>query len=453
MNEVLAPIGAEPLLRLLVGLAVLLAIARLLGRAAERVGLPAIVGELMTGVLLGPSLLGWLAPGAADWLLPTEAAEMHLIDAVAQLGLLLLVGLVGSQLDLAMLRRHGGVAATVSAAGLLVPLVSGIGLGVLLAPVLATGGASAVEVFPLFLGVAMCVTAIPVIVKTLADMGLLHRNIGQLIIAAGMVDDTVGWLLLSVVSAAATTGVVAGQVALSVALMVGFIGIAATLGRPVVCIVMRRSARPGSAVASAVVIVLSGAALTHALRMEPIFGAFVAGLLVAASGPEVRQQLAPLRTVVMAVLAPIFLATAGLRMDLTALARPDVLVAALAVLAVAITGKFAGAYLGARLGRLSRWEGLALGAGMNARGVVEVIVAMTGLRLGLINSAGYTVIVLVAIVTSVMSPPLLRLAMNRVEQSEDERLRKDDHDLWTASQSQHGRTVLRGEDGTAAPPP
>lgn len=427
------PLPADTLLHFLLGVVVLLALARLLGRAAERVGLPSVVGELLTGVLLGPSLLGWLAPGLADLLLPAAPEQMHLLDAIGQIGLLLLVALTGTHLDLRSVRRQGRTAVTVSLGGLLIPLGSGIALGFALTGVLAADGSPAASVFPLFLGVAMCVTAIPVIAKTLTDMGLLHRNIGQLTLAAGMVDDAVGWLLLSVVAAAATTGVTTGQVTLSVVSMLGFLLCVAVAGRPAVRWLLSRTTRaesPGPTVAAAVVVVLAGAVATHALHMEAVFGAFVAGIVLASAGPGVQERLAPLRTVTLSVLAPVFLATAGLRMDLTALARPEVLGAALAVLTVAIAGKFLGAYLGARVSRLSSWEGLALGAGMNARGVVEVIVALTGLRLGVLDIAGYTVIVLVALVTSLMAPPLLRFAMNRVEQNEEERLRAIDHRTW-----------------------
>jgi len=180
-----------------------------------------------------------------------------------------------------------------------------------------------------------------------------------------------------------------------------------------------------------VVVILLGAGSTHALGMEPVFGAFVAGILVGTARGVDQMRLAPLRTVVLSVLAPIFLASAGLRMDLTGLRDPAVAFAAVAVLGVAIVGKFAGAYLGARLSRLSNWEGLALGAGMNARGVVEVIVAMTGLRLGVLNTDTYTIVVLVAIVTSLMAPPMLRLAMARIRQNEDELRRQARHEAST----------------------
>lgn len=427
------PLPAETLLHLLLGLLVLLTLARLLGRLAERAGLPAVVGELLTGVVLGPSLLGWLAPDAAGWLLPARPEQMHLLDGIGQVGLLLLVALTGTHLDLRSVRRQGRTAVVVSMGGLLIPLGSGIALGFALAGPLAGAASSAPAVFPLFLGVAMCVTAIPVIAKTLSDMNLLHRNIGQLTLAAGMVDDAVGWLLLSVVTAAATAGVAAGQITASVVSVAGFVLVAAVVARPAVRWVTTRTVRLDSAgptVAVAVIVVLAGAVVTHALGMEPVFGAFVAGIVLATAGTAVQTALAPLRTVTLSVLAPLFLATAGLRMDLTALARPDVLLAALTVLAVAIAGKFAGAYLGARLSGLSPWEGVALGAGMNARGVVEVIVALTGLRLGVLDTAGYTVIVLVAIVTSLMAPPLLRWSMSHVALNEEERLRAIDHATW-----------------------
>jgi Kef-type K+ transport system membrane component KefB len=170
--------------------------------------------------------------------------------------------------------------------------------------------------------------------------------------------------------------------------------------------------------------ILLGAVATHALGLEAVFGAFVGGILISSSIGAGRARLAPLRTVVVAVFAPVFFATAGLRMDLTSLWTPKLLAAGLLILAVAILGKFAGAYLGARVSRLNHWEGLALGAGLNARGVIEVVVAMVGLRLGILNVQAYTIVVLVAIVTSLMAPPILRLTMARIEQTAEEEIRE-----------------------------
>jgi Kef-type K+ transport system membrane component KefB len=177
-------------------------------------------------------------------------------------------------------------------------------------------------------------------------------------------------------------------------------------------------------VAAAVTMVILAAAGTQALGMEAVLGAFYGGILIGSSKWIDRERLVPLRTFVVAVLAPIFFATAGLRMDLTALGRPVVLGAAALVLLIAILGKFVGVYVGARAGKFDHWGALALGAGMNARGVIEVIIAMVGLRLGVLTTEMYTIIVLVAIVTSLMAPPLLRYAVSRgdaVSQEEMER--------------------------------
>ncbi|MGN9788211.1 cation:proton antiporter [Nonomuraea sp. ZG12] len=413
------PLGAHELLVFILQLGLLLGLAVLLGRLAERLRMPAIVGELTVGVLLGPSLLDHLAPGL-------RFTQLHLLDAVGQVGVLLLVAITGIQLDFGLVRRRGSTAAKVSIAGLVIPLVLGVAAGYLL-PASLLGESTSVTVFALFLGVATCVSAIPVIAKTLTDMKLLHRNIGQLCLTAGMVDDAFGWFMLSIVSAMATTGVRTGQIVLSLISLVALVPFAIWIGRPLVRWTMRaatRSAEPGPAVAVAVVLVLLSAAGTHALGLEAILGAFVCGALIGRSGHADAGWLAPLRTIVLSVLAPLFFATAGLRMDLTLLARPAVLAASGVVLGVAIVGKFLGAYLGALLSRMSGWEALALGAGMNARGVIEVIVAMVGLRLGIINTEMYTIVIVVAIVTSLMAPPTLRIAMRRVEITSEERLRR-----------------------------
>ncbi|GAB3440770.1 cation:proton antiporter [Actinophytocola sediminis] len=427
------PLAPDQVLILLVQLAALLTLAIGLGRLAGRLNLPPVAGELLAGVLLGPSLLGQLSPSVQHWLFPADAAQANLLDAIGLLGVLLLVGVAGAHVDLGLARRRMAVAASVSIGGLVVPLGLGIGVAYL-APASLLPAQHDRLVFALFFGVAMAVSAIPVIAKTLADMRLLHRDVGQLTLIAGMVNDIVAWFLLSVVSAMATVGLAAGPLARSVAFLVGFVVLAAVLGRPLVRHAMRlaaRSADPAPSIATAVVIVLCGAAASHAIGLEPVFGGFVAGILLGSRRLVDPARLAPLRTVVLGVLAPIFLATAGLRMDLSVLGDPGILLATVVVLVVAIVGKFVGAYLGARVGKLGHWEGLAIGAGLNARGAVELIVALVGLRLGVLDVAAYTVIALVAVVTSLMAPPVLRVAMAHISQNAEERLRQSDQRDWT----------------------
>ncbi|MGV9770556.1 cation:proton antiporter [Streptosporangium sp. NPDC003464] len=432
MNTPIAPIAAHNLLIFLLQIGLLLLLAHVLGRSAVRLGMPAVVGELFVGVVLGPSFLTHVAPGVSAWLFPAQAEQFHLLDAIGQIGVLLLVGITGIHMDMGLVRRRGLTAAGVSLGGLVVPLGLGIGVAFLLPDSLIPKGTD-VTVFALFLGVAMCVSAIPVIAKTLMDMKLLHRNVGQLTLTAGMIDDAFGWFVLSIVSAMAVKSLTAATVLTSLAYLVAIIVFALTLGRPLVRGVLRLSGRsedPGPTVATAAVLLLLASAGTHALGLEAVFGAFVMGILIGSAGRVDPAKLAPLRTVVLSVFAPIFFATAGLRMDLTALARPEVLLSGLAVLAIAIVGKFLGAYAGARLSRLNKWEALALGAGLNARGVIEVVVAMVGLRLGILSLEAYTIVILVAIVTSLMAPPILRIAMSRVEQRVEEKIRENEHAAW-----------------------
>jgi Kef-type K+ transport system membrane component KefB len=392
-----------------------------------------VVGELFVGVVLGPSFLAHIAPGIYAWLFPASSEQYHLLDAIGQIGVLLFVGLTGIHMDMGLVRRRSATAAGVSIGGLVVPLGFGIVAGFLFPQALIPKGTDG-TVFALFMGVAMCVSAIPVIAKTLMDMKLLHRNIGQLTLAAGMIDDVFGWFMLSIVSAMAVTAVSTGTVLTSLAYLAAIVVFALTLGRALVRQSLRLAAatnEAGPTVATAVVLILLSAAGTHALGLEAVFGAFLMGILIGNADKVDLVKLAPLRTVVVAGFVPIFFATAGLRMDLTALARLEVLLAGLAVLAIAIVGKFLGAYAGARLSGLGNWEALALGAGLNARGVIEVVVAMVGLRLGILSVEVYTIVVLVAIVTSLMAPPILRIAMARAEQTAEEKIRENAHRAWT----------------------
>ncbi|GAB7183887.1 hypothetical protein ATKI12_3718 [Kitasatospora sp. Ki12] len=418
------------LLVLLVQVGTLLALATGLGRLALRLGLPAVVGELLAGIVVGPSVLGGAAPAVSDWLLPRNAEQMHLLGAIAQLGVLLLVGITGAHIDLDLLRRKRGAITWVSLGSVLLPMALGIGLGFLL-PGSMLGRAGDRTTFALFIGVAVAVSALPVIAKILIDMRLLHRNVGQVIIGAAAVSDILGWLMLSVVSAMATEGLRAGVVAESVGYLLLVLAVTAFLARPLIGRLLRpiERAENGRELGAATVLVLIvfAAAGTHVLEMEPILGAFLCGIVIGSLGAGARRFLDTLRPFVMAVLAPLFLATAGLQVDLTALKDLSVLGAALVTLLVAVGAKLVGGYAGARLGRLDHDEAVAIGAGLNARGVVEIVLASVGLGLGVLNTASYTVVVLVAVVTSVMAPPLLRRATGRIAQTAGEIERERDY--------------------------
>lgn len=424
-SYVVPTIPAHQLLVFLLQAGLLLGVALLLALLGGRFGLPAIAGELCAGVIAGPSVLSHIVPGLSGWLFPASGAQLHLLDAAGEIGLLLLVGITGMQIDLTMVRRRGRSAGVVGLSALLIPFGGGI-VTALLLPGSLSPASGHTAAFILFIGIALGVSAIPVIAKTLADLRLMDREIGQLIMCAVTIDDIVGWTLLAVVSALATTGMHASTWATVAA--VPLVIAAGLVIRPLLRAAISRVQRAegnGPLIALLATLVLLSGAATGALKLEAIFGAFVCGLLVGNCGNLDLARLAPLRDTTLFVLAPLYFATAGLRIDLTTLSQASVLISGLCVLAVAIVGKFAGGYLGARITRLSHWESLALGAGTNSRGVVEIVIAMTGRQLGVINTAMYTVIVLVAVVTSLITPPLLRYSMARAELGAESRLRSD----------------------------
>jgi len=410
-----APLGGHSLLVLIITAGALIVLAMMLGRLVARFGLPAVCGELCAGLILGPSLLGHTVPRLYHWMFPPQAEQVHLLDGVAQFGVLLLVGLTGVDIDLKLVRRRGKVALWVAGFGLVLPLAMGVAAG-RLAPSSLLGHGGDRTNFALFAGVAMCVSALPVIAKTLDDMGLLHRDFGQLTIAAGVADDVTGWLLLSVVSAMAAAG--AHHFPWQSMMWLAVIVLAAvTIGRALAARLIARAGHgstPGPVVATVVAAFLGCAAASQAAGLEASFGAFVGGLVIGTAAETDLRWLAPLRTVVASVLAPLFFATAALRVDLGVLGRPAILVSAIVAVLIAAVGKFVGAFLGGTAAKLDRWESLALGAGMNARGVIQIIVATVGLRIGVLNTDSYTIVVLVAVITSLMAPPILRLAQARI---------------------------------------
>ncbi len=409
---------SQTVLLLLVYLAGLLLLAVLFGAFAARVGLPRVMGELLVGVVLGPSVLGLLPSGATEWLPQHRPSQLAALEAVGQVGILLLVALVAAELDLVVLRRHGRASIVVAALGVLLPFTLGVGSSFLL-PGSFRGSGTSAPTFALFLGTALSVSAIPVIAKILCDMGLHRCRSGQMIIVAAVFSDVVGWLLLSVLTAATAGGSAVTGILAALGALLGTIAVALTFGRWAVPRILRSSGRSSEQrTAVIVILVLACAAATQALHLEAVLGAFLCGALVA-DAELPAAALDGLRTVVLSVLAPLFFALAGLRVDLTLLGRPSVLVAGVGVLAVAVGGKVLGAYLGGRLARLSHPESLVLGIGLNARGVIEIIIATIGVNLHILTDASYTVIVLVAITTSLMTPPLLRPVISRLDGSGD----------------------------------
>lgn len=410
-------------------LAALVVVALLLGALARRFGQPSVVGELTAGLLLGPSVMGKLAPGGFDWLFPADDAQSAALLAVGWLGVSLLLLTTGFETDLALIARLGRAAVLVAAASLIVPFALGLGLGYAL-PESFIGPLDQRLPFALFIAAALSISSLPVIAKILSELGMLRRNFGQITLAAGMANDVVGWIVLGIIAGIASTGGAdLGKLSLTIVGLFGFLAFAITIGQRIVDFLLRSVRREDDNLRGALAVTLGvtlvAAVITQALHVEAVLGAFVAGIVLGRSRylhPHVPEHIEALVT---SLLAPIFFATAGLRVDLAALADATVLMWASAMIFVASVGKFGGAYIGAIAAGLDHREGLALGAGLNARGALEIVVATIGLSLGVLDDSSYTVVVVLAIVTSVLAPPSLRLAVRGWHGSEEERERLD----------------------------
>ncbi len=422
------PLTGSQLLGFLLQLAVLLVTARALAEVMKRLGQAPVIGELLAGVVLGPSILGALWPEAHAFIFPASPTMSHLLEAFAWLGAILLVLYIGLEIDLDVLRQVGVRAPIISAMGILVPFPSGFLLG-WFAPERYLAAPDQRLIFALFLAVALSVSAVPVIAKILIDFGLMRRELGLTILAAGIVDDSLGWLMLSVIAGLATRGVIGfGSVSLFVAEAALFVGFCYFVGFRLTAWFLRwvddRIYVEHAKLTAIVGVTLLLAVVAQAIGLHAVFGAFAAGMMMGNSARVRTSDLEEIKGITLGMMAPLFFAYSGIRTDLSALRDP---LALFVVLAVACASKLIGCGLGGIFTGLRWREAVSVAIGMNARGGVGIIVALLGLSLGVLTPATYTIIVLVAIATSLMAPPLLNWSLRGIEYTpgESERMERD----------------------------
>ncbi len=416
-------------LLLVIQIATLLVVARGGGFLARHFGQPAVVGEILSGVVLGPSLLSSLFPALGHWVIPQNQTQGYLLEVIGLLGAMFLLILTGLETDIPLIRRHAKIAVGVAAGGLILPFASGFVLALYLPDFLLADPERRL-VFTLFVATALSISAIPVIAKVLIDLNLMRRDIGQTIMAAGMIDDTVAWILLSIVLGLASGGsVTLGTVLYSAGKILLFMLVSFTLGRfllkHALDFMQDRVVGPDRLLSLVVAAAFAWGAVAQAIQIEAVLGAFVVGILFGTMRRLPNDVVHKLESIAIGIFAPIFFAIAGLKVNIPSLLTPRLIVIALVVLAVAVFGKMVGAYLGGRLIGLDHWRSLAYGSALNARGAVEIIIATIGLSLGILSQDMYSIIVLMAVATSLMAPALLRYALQHVvpDEQESKRLR------------------------------
>jgi Kef-type K+ transport system membrane component KefB len=386
---------------ILLDVAVVLVAARIGAALFARARQPAVIGELAAGVALGPTVLGALPGDPSEALFPAEAAAA--LEQIGEVGLALFMFTVGWELDLDVVRRRGRAAAAVSVASIVPALLLGLALAAYLHPRhdVVDGAAVPFGPFALFVAASMAVTAFPVLARILAETGLAGRPLGALAISAAAVDDVVGWSMLAVALAAlASDGPwdyvrVAAESALFVAAVLLVV-------RPLLRRLLDTARLPPEAIV--VPAALAGAAATDAIGIHAVFGAF----LVGAAMPRPVEPPGPRRVaVVVGVLAPVYFVTSGMAVDVPGLRAGDV-VPLVVVVAAACAGKFFGAFGGARAVGVDTREAAAVGVLMNTRGLIEIVLLTVGRDQGLIDDRLFTMLALMALVTTVATTPLLR---------------------------------------------
>ena len=405
----------------------LLVCGRLMGEAMQRLGQPAVMGQLIAGVLLGPSVFGALWPSLHHAVFPGVHEQKAMIDAVGQLGILMLLLLTGMETDLSVVRKARRAAISVSLAGIAVPFACGIVLGELL-PASMLPNPDQRLITTLFLGIALAISSVKIVALVVRDLNFLRRLVGQTIVAAAIVDDTIGWIILSVILGLASHGQInLGAVAGSVLGTALFLAASFTVGRRVVSLLIRWSndnfVSDLPVITTIIVIMGVMALITNWIGVHTVLGAFVAGILVGQSPILTRHIDEQLRGLIVALFMPVFFGLAGFNANIAVLADPSTFLLSLTFIAIASLGKFSGAFLGGGLGGMSWRESLTLGCGMNARGSTEVVVASIGLAMGALNQTLFTIILAMAVVTTMAMPPMLRWAFARLPLRPDEEAR------------------------------
>ncbi|MDB5394317.1 MAG: potassium transporter [Rhodospirillales bacterium] len=424
-------IGGSGEVTLFEQIVLLMVIGRGLGEVMQRIGQPAIIGQLLAGLILGPSLFGWVWPEAHRLIFPEGKEHKDLITGIANTGVLLLLLLTGMETDLKLAREVGKPAIAVAAAGVAMPLAFGVALGEFLPDSILPNPNNRL-VAALFLGTALSISSIKIVAMVVREMNFMRRNLGQIIVSSAIMEDTVGWVIISITLGIAGAGsIAAGPLAKTVIGTALFLVLSYTAGRWLVFQLIRwvnDTFVSEYALITAILVVMFAMALTtQAIGVNTVLGAFVAGVLVGES-PIMSQHIQEqLRGFITAFMMPIFFGLSGLSADLTILRDPKILALTAGLVAIASLGKFAGAFIGGRIGGLTGRQSLAVGSAMNARGSTEVIVATIGLSMGALTQNLYSMIVTMAVITTMAMPPMLRWALNRLpmEKEEEHRLKKE----------------------------
>ncbi|WP_442481254.1 cation:proton antiporter domain-containing protein [Aeoliella sp. SH292] len=399
---------------MLLSLALLIGVARALGELARRFRQPAILGELLAGVLLGPTLFGYFAPELQGFLFPQEGPNAVVLDGIASLAIVLFLLVAGMEVDLSIVWKQGFAALKVGVLGTIIPFVIGVACAYLMPQAMGRQTDADPLVFALFVGTAIAISALPVIAKTLMDLDLYRTDFGMVVVSAAIFNDLVGWTIFAIILGMMGTHSAGIGIGTTLILTIAFAIFVLTIGRMAMhrCLPFLQAYThyPGGVLGFAVTMGLLGAAFTEFAGIHAIFGAFLVGVALGDSSHLSERTRVMIDEFVSFIFAPLFFASIGLKVNfVTHFDLPLVLM----VLLVATVGKLFGAVLGARWGGFPTRERWAIGFAMNARGAMEIILGTLALEAGIIRQRLFVALVIMAIVTSAVGGPLIRRVLSR----------------------------------------
>ena len=408
-----APHADVVLTQVLASLIVIIVTARLFGAAFRWMGQPEVIGEMIAGILLGPSLLGQVAPGVSTGLFPPSV--LPFLSVIAQLGVILYMFLVGVELDTSLLQRRLGSCMAISQASIVSPFLLGSALALWLYPQLSTNSVS-FTVFALFIGVAMSITAFPVLARILTDRRMQKSRIGTIALTCAAADDVTAWCLLAFVVGVARAK--QGLTLITFGVTAAFIALIFFLARPAFAWFGARQSSGSRTNRDSILIVciaLLGGLATERIGIHALFGAFLIGVIVPHDSFLAQDIRKKLEGFVVLLLLPVFFAFTGLRTEIGLVNGLQNWLFCIVIILVASLGKFGGGFIAARLTGFDLREAATLGILMNTRGLMELIVLNIGLDFGVLSPTLFTMLVLMAIVTTVTTTPIVQAVSPRTE--------------------------------------
>jgi Kef-type K+ transport system membrane component KefB len=405
---------------LILQIAIIVAVARLFGWLFRHLHQPQVIGEMIAGIALGPSLLGWMAPSISTRLFPTES--LVALNSVSQVGILLFLFLIGLELNLSILGKVGRSAVVTSLTSVIAPFILGFAVAFYLHAKLSDTSVNAIN-FSIFIGAAMSVTAFPVLARILIERRLFHTRIGTIAIASAAVDDVMAWCFLAIAILLVRGQGLITEMAITITSLLAFLAVMILVIRPLLRRLASSYKKRGEitqgVLAIVVLVLLASALMTEWIGIHALFGAFIAGAIMPKDEDFARDLPGKFQDITVVLFLPIFFAFTGLKTSINLLSGANLWGYCLLIIATAITGKLGGAMFAARATGLEWREAGAVGILLNTRGLMELVILTIGLDAKIISPTVFTMMVLMALLTTAITTPLLQLIYQTPETSEE----------------------------------